>query len=186
MINKRKNLYTLDGWTECHYAGLTRRPARIKVNKKGSFFLMGKESESKYGKDVNDEKYTSFSYKEKGIGVYQMGEYLFLGVRLFGLHTLMMWNIYLGGRGACCDYSHYAPRYEEDYDFPQMIVGNLVEMVPLNRDHVNLLTDDSRERLLSEFNKLVSGADQCIARKFNPEEAAEDQPILDEIRALLS
>lgn len=171
----------MNGLTEVHYAGHGKRPARIEADEKATYFLMMKEDEYKYGKSVNDSKYTSFVFKHKGIGVYQIGDYLYLGIRLFGLHTLMMINEDWGGKHACCDYSGFHTC--SDVDWSQRIVGDLVEMEVLTSDHLNKLSDYAKKAIADNFDKVLDKASTALTRVMSPEKI--DTDLEDSIRAML-
>lgn len=65
----------MNGITECHFAGHGKRPARVEPTVNGTYYLMMNEDETKYGKGVNDSKYTSFVFRGKGIGVCEEWRY---------------------------------------------------------------------------------------------------------------
>lgn len=171
----------MNGLTEVHYAGHGKRPARIWAEESATYFLMMKEDEIKYGANVNDSKYTSFVFKNKGVGVYQIGDYLYLGIRLYGVHTLMMVNEDWGGKHACIDFASF--NIPSDIDWSTRVVGNLVEMVTLTSDHLSKLSDYAKKCIAENFEKVLEKANTAFTRHFNPDQI--DQDLENSIRAML-
>ncbi len=186
---------------ECHYAGLSKRPARI-INSSSigaTLYGMFYEEESKYGKGVNDSKYHSFLFKEKGIGIHRENGYLFLAIRLFGVQTLLMVEETCGiGSPACLAY-HYLNDNEcwgivdfmkstvsknemEEY-FQSHLVGDVIEMSPLKEGD---LDEIQKKNIRISFEKIIQRANQGYARMYNKNLVEEDEPNLQKVRDLLS
>lgn len=174
----------MNGITECHFAGHGKRPARVVPTVSGTYYLMMNEDESKYGKGVNDSKYTSFVFRNKGMGMYEIGEYVFFGIRLYGLHTLLMVNKVWGGRKACCDYSCY-DAHGDMVNVKDMIVGDLVEMETISKDKLSRLSKDAIESVLENFDKLLKEASGSFVWFANPEEVEADKANHEKIKQLL-
>ena len=210
-----KNLKNAYG-TECHYAGLTKRPCRINSSYNLGLTLYGmmKESEEKYGKGINDEKYLSFIFKGKGLGIYRHNGYIYLGVRLFGVQTLLMVVEGIGaGKDACLAYDFLtnsnqsflmeeynyedgkAGKFKVDFDleeylqnsFNNWIETHLVgDVVEMKEVEKGDLDEYEKKEISKLFEKIMDKASSGYARMQNPDLVAEDEPNLKKVREILA
>lgn len=174
----------MNGITECHFAGYSKRPARVEPTSCGTYYLMMNEDESRYGEGTNSSKYTSFVFRNKGMGMYEIGEYMFFGIRLYGLHTLLMINKEWGGKKACCDYGSYNNHMDME-NVQDKIVGDLVEMEEISKDNLSKLSKDAIKSVLKNFDELLKGASGSFVWFAHPEEVEKDKANHEKIKQLL-
>ena len=198
---------------ECHYAGLSKRPCRIFHSKYiGTLFGMYQESEHKYGDEANSSKYSSFLVKERGVGIYRQNGYIFLGINLFGLQTLLMVVDEIGvGQDACLSYHYLENEIIGNFDFgiacaeennikldfdvkkaiedgwkkyqEEYLVGSLIEMKQLEAGDLN---ETEKKNISKLFEKIMAKGSTGFARMHNPEKVAEDAPNLERVRKILA
>lgn len=197
----KTNLKKAYAGNECHYAGLSKRPVRIFNSYTfGTVFGSFKESEYKYGYGCNDNKYKSFLFNKRGIGICRENGYIFLGIRLFGIQTLLMVVDGLGiGKDACQAYHYlddenevimlaeYTNRSNLDNEWKKWqdsyLVGDLVEMKELEEGD---LDEVEKTNISKIFEKIMEKADGAFARRYNPEKVAADEPNLEKVRKILA
>lgn len=191
-------------WAGCevHYAGISKRPVRINNSPFLGATIYGcfEESIHKYGVGCNDSKFKSFILKNKGLGIWRHKASLFIGVRLFGLQTLILLKNGFG-KEACLTYHHYdgeaviSGKFDWRDDLSNQerfflyqewckknLVGDIVEMSPLKPGDLDPL---EKETLRKIFRRVMAKGNESFSRMYNPEKAEKDQPILDYIEECL-